>query len=86
MSARADLPPQPLKEKQKRLLSVFREHGPLTIRAATPHIHGDDSQSHVVMVHAQAENLRARGLIKPVRTGDREHGRRGVRPLLWVAV
>lgn len=86
MTARADNQCAPLKAKQSRLLDLFRAHGPISVRAVTPHIHGDDSHKHVVMVHAQAQNLCAQGLIKPARTGEREHGRRGVRPLLWVAV
>lgn len=86
MSVRADNTCAPLKAKQKRLLDVIRSHGPISVRSITSHIHGDDTQRHVLMVHAQTYSLRDRGLIKPAHTGEREHGRRGVRPLLWVAV
>jgi len=83
--SRADHKPQALKAKQVRLLDLFRQHGPISIRAITPHVKGDEAYQHIKDVHAQAENLCARGLIKPFCTGEREHGRRGVRPLLWIA-
>ena len=74
-----------LKQKQVRLLELFRTHGPISTRSVTPHIHGDDSHEHVKMVHKQVQNLQSRGLIKLEKVGDREHGKRGARPLLWVA-
>lgn len=86
MSVRADTRVAPLKAKQVRLLEVLAEHGPLTIRAAARHIHGDDSPGHVISIHKQSYSLRDRGLIRPAKTGERERGNRGAFPLLWVAV
>jgi len=81
--SRADLPIQSLKAKQLRLLDAFRRLQPVTVRAVALAIHGDDQPVHIRMVHNQVPALQSRGLITPVRIGEREHGKRGVRPLPW---
>lgn len=82
---RADIPAQPLKAKQLRLLAVFQRLGPITIKRAALEIHGDDSHTHVKMVHNQMPALALRGLVTPAGVADHGAGVRGVRPLLWRA-
>ena len=82
---RADYQPQPLKAKQRALLAVFQRLGPITIKRAALEIHGDDSHTHVKMVHNQIPALASRGLVAPAGVADHGPGVRGVRPLLWRA-
>lgn len=82
---RADHQPQLLKAKQRALLAVFQRFGPITIKRAALEIHGDDSPTHVKMVHNQMPALAERKLVTPVGVADQAPGVRGVRPLLWRA-
>jgi hypothetical protein len=54
---RADHKPQALKAKQVRLLDLFRQHGPISIRAITPHVKGNDTHQHIKDVHAGEASL-----------------------------
>lgn len=85
MSAKPDGRSTTLKPKQVALLDLFRAHGPISVRALTPRIHGDDDRIHRIMVSNQVKSLSRRGLIKPASVGAREHGDRGTLPFLWVA-
>lgn len=83
MTVRADHKVR-LKAKQRDMLALIERLGPVSMRALSPHIYGDDRARHVQQVHARSYSLAALGLIKPASTGEREHGKRGIRPLLWV--
>lgn len=82
---RADIPAQPLKAKQRRLLDVFQRLSPITIKQAALEIHGDDDPLHIRMVHNQIPALASRGLVTPAGVAEHGPGVRGVRPLLWRA-
>ena len=82
---RADTPAYPLKAKQRTLLAVFQRLGPITIKRAALEIHGDDSHTHIKMVHNQMTALALRGLVTPAGVADQAPGVRGIRPLLWRA-
>lgn len=73
-----------LKKKQVVLLGLIIEHGPISARSLSMHVHGADDSIRSTMVSRQIRSLSRRGLIRP-RIGKREHGRRGVLPLLWTA-
>lgn len=85
MRAKPDGRSTSLKPKQVALLDLFKAHGPISVRALTPRIHGDDDRIHRIMVSNQVKSLSRRGLIKPAGFGARENGARGTFPLLWVA-
>lgn len=71
-----------LKKKQVALLGLIRQHGPISARSLAMHVHGIDDRVRQIMVSRQIQSLSRRGLICP-RVGERETGKRGIRPMVW---
>lgn len=72
----------PLKKKQVALLGLIRQHGPISARSLAMHVHGVDDYISCTMISRQIRSMSRRGLIRP-RIGDRETGRRGIKPMVW---